>query len=420
MFPQRVRVARELAGLAGLVTLGALLTGCFYDSRWGEAKASQKRVATQRMPSQLRTDPKGSELTRGDVQSTPVSQLRIRAYATPHYEAALTNARASFQRTLDDANPTLAHDLSFRLELSDYRVWQAAESDDDLSALLSALEKEDAADDVDWVVVLASPRNMVATGPDQLGVGRVLSRHLAIRAMSDAAEFDAIEQGFDELSEAEKRKLYEARKRHKSAGVLLHELGHTLGMPHELNRQSLMSATYDLHANAFAASSVRLAQHALALRAATVGTDPHRNAAQAALNALHGAPVHTYDQSSASEIERLLQWSASAGAAPRAVPTQLLPRPAPGPATAGTASPSPPASLSAADQATFIQVQRAQGAGKFAEAHSMGAPLFKRYPDVMAVQDVRCQLAMKLGLSMAEERAECAPLLRLSGVPSAP
>jgi len=49
---------------------------------------------------------------------------------------------------------------------------------------------------------------MVAVSPDQLGVAGLLGRYLAIRAMSDADEFDAIERAFTELSAEEKAKLY--------------------------------------------------------------------------------------------------------------------------------------------------------------------------------------------------------------------
>ncbi|HYQ15088.1 MAG TPA: matrixin family metalloprotease, partial [Polyangiaceae bacterium] len=219
-----------------LLLLGsAALDGCFfYDSSWGAAKASQKRVVAQRTPSELRRErpPRTTE------------SLRIRAYATPHYAAALVDGEAQFRQALADANPTLASALSFQLELSEYRVWSNRVSDDRLDVLLHAIEQQDPARDVDWVVILASPRQMVATSADELGMAPLLGRHLAIRAMSDAAEFDVIERGFNELSDDEKRTLYDARKRHKAATVLLHELGHTLGMPHELDRHSMMSAVY--------------------------------------------------------------------------------------------------------------------------------------------------------------------------------
>ncbi|HYJ11216.1 MAG TPA: hypothetical protein VEX18_19470, partial [Polyangiaceae bacterium] len=172
------------------VACASLCAGCFfYDSSWGQAKASQKRVAAERMPSELRAGPAPTE-------GKPVRQLRLRAYATPHYASALIDGEAQFRQTLADANPTLAHDLSFQLELSAYSVWARATSDDDLGRLVAQIEQEDPARDVDWVVVLASPRQMVAISADQLGVGQYLGRHLAIRAMSDAAEFDMIQKAY--------------------------------------------------------------------------------------------------------------------------------------------------------------------------------------------------------------------------------
>lgn len=296
-----------------LLAIGSLCSGCFlfYDSRWGQEEESQKRVAAKRMPSQLRSE---AEITTpGEATRAPATRLKIRACATPHYEGALVDGKAQFEQAISDANPTLAHDLSMRLELSGYRVWSNAVADDDLAYLIEQIRQEDAATDIDWVVVLASPRQMVATSADQLGVGLMLGRHLAIRAMSDAAEFDWIEKRFNELSEEEKRRLYAARKRHKAAAVLLREIGHTLGMPHELDSRSMMSATYSSDAKAFGAHAARLGQRALELRATSPGTELSRKAAQAALNVLSNAPAHTWEASTAREVEGLLQQYLKAG-----------------------------------------------------------------------------------------------------------
>jgi hypothetical protein len=330
--------------------------------------------------------------------------------------AALVDGEAQFTQALNDANPTLAHDLSFRLELSDYRVWSSNVSDDDLSVLLQTLEREDAAQDVDWVVVLASPRHMVATSPDQLGVGSLLGRHLAIRAMSDADEFDAIETAFTELSEDEKSKLYAARKRHKTATVLLHELGHTLGMPHELEQHSMMSPRYDTQANAFSRYAVRLGQQALKLRATTPGSELYREAAQGGLNVLRNAPVHTWEPHTFSEIEALLEFHArQMPSTQRALPSRLALPPATTPRAAVTNAPSPPSGLSASDAAVLAKAREMLATGQIAEARVMAKPLFVVHLNVFAVQELRCQLAMKAGLPMDDEKTECAPLLRLSG-----
>jgi hypothetical protein len=397
--------ARSLSARSALLLTSLALGGCFfYDSSWGQAKASQKRVAAERMPSQLRRD----------APARTSEHFRIRAYATPHYATALVDGEAQFVQALEDANPTLASDLAFQLELSDYRVWSNAVADDDLKLLLDAIEKEDAARDVDWVVILASPRHMVAVSADQLGMGRLFGRHLAIRAMSDSDEFDAIEQSFSELSEDEKRKLYAARKRHKAATVLLHELGHTLGMPHELERHALMSAHYDLKSRAFGGISAQLGRRALDLRATTPGSALHRSAARAALDALMGAPPHTFEEQTARDVEQLLRLQSEPLQAEAAAPATAESVAPPGVASAASPPPAP-GGLAAGDHALFQKAQKAQAAGDVARARALAAPLFARYPENYAVQELRCQLAMKAGLSMSEEAAECQPLIRLSG-----
>jgi hypothetical protein len=413
---------RWLAAAAAALGACTSLTGCFlfYDSTWGQAKASQRRVAAHEMPSQLRSDPPGSALDTPNAASKPVEHLRIRAYATPHYAAALVDGQAQFEQALSDANPTLAHDLGFRLELAEYQVWARNIADDDLKLLLSAIRNEDAGSDVDWVVILASPRHMVALSADELGMGNLLGRHLAIRAMSDVDEFDVIEKGFTELSEDEKANLYAARKRHKAAAVLLHELGHTLGMPHELDQHSMMSARYSSQASAFSPLAARLGQRALSLRATLPGTELHRNGARAALNVLQSAPAHTWEATSASEVEQLLRFesgrpisrAAVAGSASRSG-AALFPTAAP--AAADAAASTSATKLPEADRKLFEKAREAQAQGLFVEARGIAAPLFGTYPNVYAVQELRCQLAMKVGLSMAEESDECEPLRRLSG-----
>lgn len=386
-----------------LLALCSSLGGCFffYDSTWGQAKASQKRVAAQRMPSELRTE--------HDVRpaaTAPVERFKIRAYATPRYAAALVNGKEQFEQALADANPTLVADLSFRLELESYRPLPDAAHEEDLSALLEALRAADPGEDVDWVLVLAGPLRMVALSPDQLGMGQILGRHIAVRAMSDPDELEAIDRSFDELSEAERAKLYAARKRHKAATVLLHELGHTLGMPHELDHTSMMSARYDEKASAFSAHGARLGRRALELRATELGTELHRNAARAALNVLGAAPEHTWEATSAASVEKLLRYHADTQA------HTTTKRPV---ASAALAPALAPAQLSAEDAQLFARARAEQDVSRFREARSLAAPLFERYPNVLQVQELRCQLAMKVGLSMSDEHDECAPLMQLSG-----
>lgn len=414
------------AGWKAVLLLCWVLPGCalLEYTPWGQGTASQKRVAAQRMPSRLRAEERGTVLPGRDTANQHVDRLRIRAYATPHYEAALVDGQAQFEQALSDANPTLAHDFGFRLELTEFRSWPRSMPDDDLGALLDALETDDPALDVDWVVILASPQRMVATSADHIGLAPMLGRHLALRAMSDADEFDVIQRGFSKLSQAEKTKLYAARKRHKAATVLLHELGHTLGIPHELDPHSMMSFQYNSQAQAFGPVASQLGRRVLELRAVTVGTELSRSTAQAALNVLHGAPAHTWEDGTAQQAERLLdklsKYGAANSPAPKAAPAPSAPAAsAPTEAAAApiTAAAPPPRELSVPDSSLFERARAEQAAGRVREAIALAKPLFKRYPNVYAVQELRCQLAMKAGLSIAEENAECQPLRRLSGSP---
>jgi hypothetical protein len=212
------------------------------------------------------------------------------------------------------------------------------------------------------------------------------------------------------LSEEEKRRLYVARKQHKSAAVLLHEIGHTLGLPHELERRSLMNATYNADASAFSPHARRLGLRGLALRDTSFGSALHRNAAQAALNVLVAAPERTWEATTAQALRQLLERLARAPVA-AAPPKHLVPAPT----SAPRAALEPPQELSAADRQLMADAQREQSAGRIERARALAAPLFEKYPKVFGVQELRCQLAMKAGLSMETERAECAPLMQLSG-----
>lgn len=56
---------------------------------------------------------------------------------------------------------------------------------------------------------------------------------------------------FTELRPEERELLYQARRRHKTTGVLLHELGHNLGAEHVPDEDTLMHDSYSEHAAKF-------------------------------------------------------------------------------------------------------------------------------------------------------------------------
>lgn len=68
--------------------------------------------------------------------------------------------------------------------------------------------------------------------------------------------------------------------------------------------------------------------------------------------------------------------------------------------------------LSAADRATFDEALSLSRTKKAADAWAKAAPLFTTYPRSVAVQDLRCQIAMQL-FTADKLEAECKPLLDL-------
>jgi hypothetical protein len=72
------------------------------------------------------------------------------------------------------------------------------------------------------------------------------------------------------------------------------------------------------------------------------------------------------------------------------------------------------ASLRTADRATFHRAAEQRAAGQIGQAWQTAKPLFAAYPTVYAVQDLRCQIAMQLGVDYSEVQRECEPLINLA------
>ncbi len=110
-------------------------------------------------------------------------------------------------------------------------------------------------------------------------MGRMPGKHLVMRAMNDAREHEAIERVFAQSDEGERRALYHERKQHKTVTVFLHEIGHTLGVPHEIDPAGIMQARYDPKARGFSAGAVGLMRLSLAHRLDPAAQTPQAFAA---------------------------------------------------------------------------------------------------------------------------------------------
>ena len=63
---------------------------------------------------------------------------------------------------------------------------------------------------------------------------------------------------------------------------------------------------------------------------------------------------------------------------------------------------------------TLDEASEALRSGQPRDAWTRARPLFTAYPDVYTVQDLRCQIAMKLGLAWDEASAQCERLMELT------
>ncbi len=384
---------RRISGFFALACAACVANAACYNSQWGEGKREQQRALVRAAP---------PELARAEGTG-PITQmkLRVRALATPRYTAQVVDAPRQFQESVDEANRVLAG-IGVRLEVESFTIWET--SDEDLSAALGALSAKERGDEADWYVGLLGALPRASASFHELGYARVLGRHLVLRAPSRADEVDAIERNLDELSDEERRRLTTGRRRHRAAAILLHELGHTLGALHDDASASLMNPEYATERRSFGPENVGFMQITLRHRGARAPDDAPL--ARDLLKHLDEAsPRGAFVAKDREEMRALLTKLAAPpapsapGARATVAPAELIPEDVRG--------------LSEPDRETFRQAKALQALGDSAGAWERGKAVFSRYPKVLSVQDLRCQVAMSR-LSYDAARPECDAVVKLT------
>ena len=330
--------------------------GCFYDSRWGEAKRVQQHNAAAASPATLHV------ASADGAERAPARVYRVRVYATTSYAAQTMDWKRKMTDLVDDANRVLERAVGARLQVESCRDWGAVR-EDDLAATLASLRTSDSGRDVDWVVGMAGGLPRVTRSFHDVGMADLGGKHFVLRAAAELEDETAIARNFDELKEEERAELVRARKRHRAVAVFLHEIGHTLGAPHTRDARSLMSPQYDSRMEAYGDASTALMRATLAHRD-DVDAGP-RTAAAATLQ-----------------------------------PEKPLPE---------DVSPLPEG-----ERDRYARAIHAFEASDVAGAYEAAGPLFESRADVYSIQDLRCKLALARGLVWTETRAECDALMKLS------
>ncbi len=380
-----------------LAALSALMVVACYDSRWGSTKRAQTHNLTYSMPATLSAD------TRDHPPAT--KGYRVHAFVTPGYVAENLEYAREIRALVDAANAVVGPALGVRLELGALDEWRPG-AESDLQVLLDALHGKD--DEADWVIGFVGATPIATDSFHDVGRADTPGRYLALRAASRLSDHVAAERAFDELPQEERSRVVRARKEHRALAVLLHELGHTLGAVHETDATSVMRPAYDKDTTGFTAEGLGLMRLTLAHRSEPATRESDAAFAKQMLAQLDGATKGAWVEADRLEmIERLRAFDA----APPAPAATRPPGDAPPPMVYDLPE------LGPSDRTAWARAKQLDQGGDVEGAWKTAAPLFKLYPDVYAVQDLRCQLATKrVGWPKAEP--ECATVVKLTRGPA--
>lgn len=254
------------------------LCGCFVSPvmHFGggkSAKEAQHDEAKQLTPPALTVD---------NEWTGPIATAKVRVYADDDYRAQNVHWQQGFDDELAYTNEVLAAAFGVKL-VAEYREWPRHAPGETLEEALAELQQLDRGDDVLTVIGLTSSLSLVSATFENIGMGALPGRHVVVRGYADVYERQAFDRVFTKLEPEEREAMYVARRRHKTAALLLHELGHNFGAGHVDELDTLMNATYSDHSAAFDA-------HSRDVIRATLDERLHRRSAQATTAA--ATPAH--------------------------------------------------------------------------------------------------------------------------------
>jgi len=377
------------------------LTGCFlgYDSRWGQETTAQKHNAEAARPASL------TPVSSAGPTANAAHVFKVRIWATAQFTAQTMDWKHETREILDSANTVLLHAASTRLEIASMESWPSPPSQEDLLKTIQGLRAHDKGDDVSWVIGLVGSFPTYTSSYHDLGMGHMMGRHLVLRAASDLGEHEAAEAAFDKLDPSARLQLVAERKRHRSVATLLHEIGHTLGAVHETGTEDFMGPAYSKTVHTFGPEATAVVKIGIAHRDET---DP-RPFGKDLLRYYEAATTPWIDKERTGFVAELRTMTAGFGATVPVASGSASTTPASKPAFTEV-----PSELKDADRTRWSQTSESFRAGKMKDAWETGTPLFSAYPSVLAVQDLRCQIAMKIGFDWQRVKLECEKLMQLS------
>jgi hypothetical protein len=257
--------------IAWLVLGGCIITPPIKFGAGKSAEEAQHETLGKLMPPQLAADKEWS----GDVRT-----LKLRVWADDEYRAQNVQWQRAFQEELDYANTVVEPMLGVRFD-AEYKVWQRHAPGATLDEALVALARQDPGDGVFSVVGLTSAMGLTSATFEHIGLASLPGRYMMLRDYADREEAQIFDRAFPKIDADERKVVHEARRRHKTTSLFLHELGHNLGAPHE-ETETIMNPTYSDKAAGFSERSRDLMRANIDMRLgreprpiATVATKKH-------------------------------------------------------------------------------------------------------------------------------------------------
>ena len=194
-------------------------------------------------------------------------------------------------------------------------------------------------------------------------------------------------------------------RRHRIAATFLHEIGHTLGAFHERSERNLMFPEYRAKMTTFGPEATEIMRAVLARRDSKAPADQALLFRDIAGGVRRAAPGVFFEEDRQKLVPRFEEYAAK-------IDASLQTKGAAAPAPAKEPEAAPP-ELSADHQELYLRAREAVAKNEHVKAWEMGKPLFAAYPNVFAVQDLRCSLATSV-FRFDQARRECERLMQLS------
>jgi biopolymer transport protein ExbD len=252
------------------------------------AKQAQRDTMSELGPARLVT---------GEKWAGEVTTRKIRVWADDQYRTQNRQWQKSFDEPLELANLVITPLFGLRL-VAEYVAWDRHVPGARLADDIAALEQLDPGRDVFAVIGLTTSLPLVSSTFEELGVATLGGRHVVLRGYADLEERKMYANAFPDLRAEERELALVQLRHHKTAVVLLHELGHILGVEHETDSETIMYASYSNHATSFSAHARGVMLRSIDQRLQRKGTTPEAvsapptaQAEQPPREVVHHAPI---------------------------------------------------------------------------------------------------------------------------------